>query len=317
MDRFTDTDLFYQGIRPAIDVGLSVSRVGGAAQMKAMNRSPGSCAWIAQYRSLRTPLSADNRTMKPRPVGPGRPRHRSPQTESVCAHARRAAGVIPRAPNADGRHPQRGYRPLRKGAADFMKDRHGELLAQIKKKGQIGRQARVRVRAAVTNSNRTSSRPTRVASSRRTRHAQRQRHPHADPLGAQHREITKAMKTVAAADSQVGALAKASRPTRPDAPSAVSPPRPPIRCNRCRSGPSRRSVLIIGSEKGLCGLTIPIFRNTLPELAELPGGKLWSGWSGKQDPSLLRATPFKQTRYSPGGSPMDLAGKLPTCAGMS
>ena len=34
---FLETDLFYQGIRPAINVGLSVSRVGSAAQTKAMS----------------------------------------------------------------------------------------------------------------------------------------------------------------------------------------------------------------------------------------------------------------------------------------
>ena len=33
---FLETDLFYSGVRPAINVGLSVSRVGGSAQVKAM-----------------------------------------------------------------------------------------------------------------------------------------------------------------------------------------------------------------------------------------------------------------------------------------
>ena len=35
---FLETDLFYQGIRPAINVGISVSRVGSAAQVKAMKK---------------------------------------------------------------------------------------------------------------------------------------------------------------------------------------------------------------------------------------------------------------------------------------
>ena len=35
---FLETDLFYQGIRPAVNVGLSVSRVGGNAQIKAMKQ---------------------------------------------------------------------------------------------------------------------------------------------------------------------------------------------------------------------------------------------------------------------------------------
>lgn len=36
---FLETELFYKGIRPAINVGLSVSRVGSAAQMKAMKQA--------------------------------------------------------------------------------------------------------------------------------------------------------------------------------------------------------------------------------------------------------------------------------------
>lgn len=38
---FLETELFYKGIRPAINVGLSVSRVGSAAQMKAMKQVAG------------------------------------------------------------------------------------------------------------------------------------------------------------------------------------------------------------------------------------------------------------------------------------
>ena len=50
---FLETDLFYQGIRPAINVGLSVSRVGGAAQTKAMKTVAGSMKLdLAQYREM-------------------------------------------------------------------------------------------------------------------------------------------------------------------------------------------------------------------------------------------------------------------------
>ncbi|EDL48559.1 F0F1 ATP synthase subunit alpha [Erythrobacter sp. SD-21] len=50
---FLETDLFYQGIRPAINVGLSVSRVGGAAQTKAMKKVSGSMKLdLAQYREM-------------------------------------------------------------------------------------------------------------------------------------------------------------------------------------------------------------------------------------------------------------------------
>jgi F-type H+-transporting ATPase subunit alpha len=50
---FLETDLFYQGIRPAISVGLSVSRVGGAAQTKAVKSVSGTLRLnLAQFREL-------------------------------------------------------------------------------------------------------------------------------------------------------------------------------------------------------------------------------------------------------------------------
>lgn len=50
---FLETELFYKGIRPAINVGLSVSRVGSAAQMRAMKQVAGSMKLeLAQYREV-------------------------------------------------------------------------------------------------------------------------------------------------------------------------------------------------------------------------------------------------------------------------
>ncbi len=50
---FLETDLFYKGIRPAINVGLSVSRVGSAAQVKAMKQVAGTIKLeLAQYREM-------------------------------------------------------------------------------------------------------------------------------------------------------------------------------------------------------------------------------------------------------------------------
>ncbi|MBA3512461.1 F0F1 ATP synthase subunit alpha [Sphingomonas sp.] len=50
---FLETDLFFQGVRPAINVGLSVSRVGSAAQTKAMKKVSGSIKLeLAQYREM-------------------------------------------------------------------------------------------------------------------------------------------------------------------------------------------------------------------------------------------------------------------------
>lgn len=50
---FLETELFYQGIRPAVNVGLSVSRVGSSAQIKAMKQVAGSIKLeLAQYREM-------------------------------------------------------------------------------------------------------------------------------------------------------------------------------------------------------------------------------------------------------------------------
>ena len=50
---FLESDLFFSGMRPAVNVGLSVSRVGGAAQTKAMKKASGTIRIdLAQYREL-------------------------------------------------------------------------------------------------------------------------------------------------------------------------------------------------------------------------------------------------------------------------
>ncbi|MFP6685207.1 MAG: F0F1 ATP synthase subunit alpha, partial [Polyangiaceae bacterium] len=50
---FLESDLFYSGVRPAINVGISVSRVGGNAQIKAMKKIAGTLRLdLAQYREM-------------------------------------------------------------------------------------------------------------------------------------------------------------------------------------------------------------------------------------------------------------------------
>ena len=50
---YLESDLFFSGVRPAVNVGISVSRVGGAARIKAMNKVAGSLKLdLSQYREL-------------------------------------------------------------------------------------------------------------------------------------------------------------------------------------------------------------------------------------------------------------------------
>ena len=69
---YLEADLFYSGVRPAINVGISVSRVGGNAQIKAMKKVAGRCAstWrsTASWRPSRS--SAPTSTRPPRRSSP-------------------------------------------------------------------------------------------------------------------------------------------------------------------------------------------------------------------------------------------------------
>ena len=65
---FLEADLFYSGIRPAVNVGLSVSRVGGNAQIKAMKSIAGTLRLElpSSVSSRRSPSSAPTWTRRPR-----------------------------------------------------------------------------------------------------------------------------------------------------------------------------------------------------------------------------------------------------------
>ncbi len=93
---FLETDLFYQGIRPAVNVGLSVSRVGSAAQTKAMKKVAGRIKGeLAQYREM-----AAFRTIRLRPrrhhATPAQSRlapDRTPQAAAILAADDGGAGL--------------------------------------------------------------------------------------------------------------------------------------------------------------------------------------------------------------------------------
>ena len=73
---YLEPSLFFAGVRPAINVGLSVSRVGGAAQVKAMKQVAGTLRLdLAQYRELEAfaAFGSDLDAVHPGAVDPGRP----------------------------------------------------------------------------------------------------------------------------------------------------------------------------------------------------------------------------------------------------
>ena len=92
---FLETELFYQGIRPAINVGLSVSRVGSAAQVKAMRQVAGRIKLeLAQYREMAAfaQFGSDLDAATQRLAQPGRAADRVAQAGSVLADGCGRAG---------------------------------------------------------------------------------------------------------------------------------------------------------------------------------------------------------------------------------
>ena len=92
---FLETDLFYAGVRPAVNVGISVSRVGGSAQIKAMKEVAGRLRLdLAQYRELEA-FAAFALRPRRRHQASARSRRahgRDPQAAAVRADAGRGAG---------------------------------------------------------------------------------------------------------------------------------------------------------------------------------------------------------------------------------
>ena len=92
---FLETDLFYQGIRPAVNVGISVSRVGSAAQIKAMKQVAGTIkgelAAVPRNGGLRA-VRLGPRRRDAAPAQPRRAPHRTPQAAAVLAAQGRGAG---------------------------------------------------------------------------------------------------------------------------------------------------------------------------------------------------------------------------------
>ena len=115
---FLESDLFNQGVRPAINVGVSVSRVGGAAQIKAMKEVAGSLRLdLSQYRELEAfaAFASDLDENSRQAAGPWRAACGAAQTASAPADAgRRTGGVdLPRNKGAPGLRPGRRRQAVR------------------------------------------------------------------------------------------------------------------------------------------------------------------------------------------------------------
>ncbi len=142
---FLESDLFFEGQRPAVNVGLSVSRVGGAAQTKAMKKASGSLRIdLAQYRELQvfTQFSSDldetttnqlaqgavQMEMLKQPLG--RPLSMPEQviTLTVASHKK----MIDIAP-AD-------VKRFQMGLIDYIAEHNPQIISDLKKSKKIGQE---------------------------------------------------------------------------------------------------------------------------------------------------------------------------------
>jgi F-type H+-transporting ATPase subunit alpha len=140
---FLETDLFYQGIRPAINAGTSVSRVGGAAQVKAMKKIAGPLRLnLAQFRELAAfaefgseldaaslaQLERGRRVVEVLKQPQFQP---VPVEEQVVSIYAVTEGHMDRIPVGDVRRFERGL-------LDFVRTRHSGLLEHIRATGELG-----------------------------------------------------------------------------------------------------------------------------------------------------------------------------------
>ncbi|MFO7460406.1 MAG: F0F1 ATP synthase subunit alpha [Desulfatiglandales bacterium] len=139
---YLEPGLFFSGIRPAINVGLSVSRVGGSAQTKAMRKVAGSLRLdMAQFRELEAfaQFGSDLDKATQRQLNRGRRLVevlKQPQYQPMSAEKQvmiLAAGTY----GYLDEWPVEEVSAFEKQMIEFMEAKHGDILAEIKEKGQI------------------------------------------------------------------------------------------------------------------------------------------------------------------------------------
>jgi F-type H+/Na+-transporting ATPase subunit alpha len=139
---YLEPGLFFSGIRPAINVGLSVSRVGGSAQTKAMRKVAGSLRLdMAQFRELEAfaQFGSDLDKATQRQLNRGRRLVevlKQPQYQPMSAEKQvmiLAAGTYGYLDD----WPVEEVSAYEKQMIEFMEAKHGDIMAEIKEKGQI------------------------------------------------------------------------------------------------------------------------------------------------------------------------------------
>ncbi|NUN07046.1 MAG: F0F1 ATP synthase subunit alpha, partial [Bdellovibrio sp.] len=151
---FLESDLFYKGIRPAISVGKSVSRVGGAAQIKAMKQVAGSMKLeLAQFRAMEAfaafasdldkatqqQLARGRRLVEVLKQGQYQPVKVEEQIVMIFAASN---GFVDAYPESD-------VKKYEKEMIEFLKNKHPEILKTISEKKAISDDSKKALLAAL------------------------------------------------------------------------------------------------------------------------------------------------------------------------
>lgn len=151
---FLETDLFYSGVRPAINVGLSVSRVGGAAQIKGMKQVAGQLRLdLAQYREMaafaqfgsdldtatQAQLQRGERLVELLKQGQYKPLSVVQQIVSIFSGVR---GLVDDIPAGD-------IQKFENGLINFMEDKHQALMDKIAEAKKLDDEMEGRLKAAI------------------------------------------------------------------------------------------------------------------------------------------------------------------------
>ena len=151
---FLETDLFYSGVRPAINVGLSVSRVGGSAQIKGMKQVAGQLRLdLAQYREMaafaqfgsdldaatQAQLHRGERLVELLKQGQYKPLTVVQQIVSIFSGVRGLVDDIPVAK----------IQKFESGLINFMEDKHQALMSKIAEAKKLDDDSEAQLKAAI------------------------------------------------------------------------------------------------------------------------------------------------------------------------
>ena len=185
---YLETDLFYQGVRPAISVGLSVSRVGSAAQIKAMKQVAGQLKGdLAQFRELAAfaQFGSDLDAKTQAQIDRGKrimEIFKQPQYNPIPVEVQVAVLWAVQNGYLDD-VPVERIKEFQTKLTDFLTTRKAELLAKIAKEKALSDALKAELKAAAR---RIQDRPWK-ANADPVSYAQPSRHPPAHQVGQQHR----------------------------------------------------------------------------------------------------------------------------------